>query len=288
MRGFLPDYELRAVKRLSEATAILHAEPGVWRPFSGGTDLMVLFEAGQLAHKKFINLWGLNELRGIKVAANEIILGALTTYREIQAHPVIQKEFPMLALAARETGALAIQNRGTLGGNIANASPAADSPPALLAYLSDLELTSQSGRRWLPYHEFHTGYKKSVLRPDEVISRIRLPRTTKGLVQFYRKVGTRKAQAISKTCFAGVARIKKNTIIEMRIGLGSVGPTPIRLPKTEQLLLGQKLSAADLISRAKESVKTEITPIDDIRSTARYRLTVTANLIEQFINLIRD
>jgi len=165
MRGYVPTYQLVSPRKLSEALTALAREPGVWQPFAGGTDLMVLLESGRLQHKNYLNIWNLAELRGIEVSAEHITLGALTTYTEVQANPILREEFPMLCQAASETGGLAIQNRGTLGGNIANASPAADSPPALLAYDAEIELTSSTAARWVPYHGFHTAYKKMIMRP---------------------------------------------------------------------------------------------------------------------------
>ena len=139
MRSYLPSYRLLTPRRLSHALELLAREPGVWKPFAGGTDLMVLLEAGTLTHTNHLNIWDLEELRGIEVSDTEVTIGALTTYTDIQSNQVLREEFPMLCQAASETGGLAIQNRGTLGGNIANASPAADSPPALLVYDAELE-----------------------------------------------------------------------------------------------------------------------------------------------------
>jgi CO/xanthine dehydrogenase FAD-binding subunit len=287
MRAYLPDYELRTPKDLSGALATLAHEPGVWRPFAGGTDLMVLFEAGRLAHRKFINIWNLAELRGIEVAPAHVTLGALVTYTEVQAHEVLQREFPLLCRAAAETGGLAIQNRGTLGGNIANASPAADSPPALLVYDAELELVSQSGARWVAYQDFHTGYKQMLLGSDELLRRIRLPRETGGWQQYYRKVGTRKAQAISKICFAGAAQIERGQITDIRLALGSVAPVPLRCLKTEEFLRGQQIDEGT-ISTARAELSKEIVPIDDIRSTANYRLRVAANVLEDFLLKLKN
>ena len=188
----------------------------------------------------------------------------------------------MLCQAASETGGLAIQNRGTLGGNIVNASPAADSPPALLAYDAELELVSTRGTRQMPYQGFHTGYKQMTIRPDELLARIRLPRTSKDLHHYYRKVGTRKAQAISKTCFAATARIENETVADVRIALGSVAPVPLRCLKTESVVRGARIDQ-DVIERAKNEFAGEITPIDDIRSTRTYRLKVSLNLLEDFL-----
>src|SRR5262249_30594565 len=151
-------------------TLDLFAQPNnKWKPFAGGTDLMVLLEAGKLPHQSYVNIWQLDELRGIEVTDDYVVLGALTTYTEVQEHPVLPKEFPMLCQAAGETGGIAIQNRGTLGGNIVNASPAADSPPALLAYDADLEFISKSGKRRIQYADFHQGYKQMDIHADELL-----------------------------------------------------------------------------------------------------------------------
>src|SRR5436190_18223541 len=233
MRAYVPTYQLISPRKLSEALSALAREPGVWQPFAGGTDLMVLLESGKLPHKNYLNIWNLNELRGIEVSNEHVTLGALTTYTEVQSNPVLREEFPMLCQAASETGGLAIQNRGTLGGNIVNASPAADSPPALLAYNAGVELFSVHGSRWVPYQSFHTGYKQTIMQPDELLAHIRLPRLRPDLTHYYRKVGTRKAQAISKVCFAATARIDEGIIDVMRIALGSIAPIPLRCRKTE-------------------------------------------------------
>ena len=285
MRAYIPNYRVVAPTDLSETLALLASEPGVWKPFAGGTDLMVLLEAGKLTHKNYLNIWSLNELRGIEVTDSHVTLGALTTYTQVQSHAVLRSEFSMLCQAASETGGLAIQNRGTLGGNIVNASPAADSPPALLAYDAELELTSASETRWIPYHGFHTGYKQMQLRGDELLTRIRLPRRTQKWFQHYRKVGTRKSQAISKICFAGVALLNDGSIEDLRIAFGSVAPVPLRCVKTEEALRGKQL---DDNSRelAQQTLAQEIVPIDDIRSTKQYRLKVSLNLLQDFLSRI--
>ena len=283
MRANVPSYDLRVPASLSEALGLLAREPGVWHPFAGGTDLMVLFEAGKLSHNRFLSLAKLADLRGIEVSTDAVILGALTTYTEVRKHPILQAEFPLLCSAARETGSIATQNRGTLGGNIVNASPAADSPPALLVYDAEIELISARSVRWLPYHGFHTGYKKIQLASDELLRAIRLPRRATPWRQYYRKVGTRKAQAISKVCFAGTAQMEAGTIRDIRIALGSIASIVIRAVNTESILRGAKLTP-ETIANAKEHLAREISPIDDIRSTARYRLRVAQNLLEEFLS----
>jgi CO/xanthine dehydrogenase FAD-binding subunit len=282
MRAYLPGYELRAPANLDEALCLLDREPEAWMPFAGGTDLMVLLEFGKLRLGKFLSLWNLRELRGIEETPEHVTLGALTTYSEIQRNVILQREFPMLCQAARETGAVAIQNRGTLAGNIANASPAADSPPALLAYDGQVELISEGGKRWVPYREFHVGYKKTLMRSNELISRVRLSRLSKYSRQSYRKVGTRRAQAISKVCFAGVLQLEGMGIREVRLAFGSVATIPLRCHKTESTLRGQPIMAG-LPEFAKETLWQELSPIDDFRSTADYRRRVAANLLEEFL-----
>lgn len=282
MRAYIPSYELVTPNSLDEVLSLLAREPRKWKPFAGGTDLMVLLEAGKLSHCNYLNLLPLQELRQINVQEKHVTLGALTTYTDVQRNAVLADEFPMLCQAASETGGLAIQNRGTLGGNIMNASPAADSPPALLAYDAELELSASRGTRWISYDGFHTGYKQMGIRDDELLTRIRLPRSAVRLVHYYRKVGTRKAQAISKVCFAGVLRVNGNSIQEVRIALGSVAPVPLRCSRTEDVLRGQEISD-DLTKAAIKEFSAEISPIDDIRSTRNYRLRVAQNLLTDFL-----
>jgi CO/xanthine dehydrogenase FAD-binding subunit len=270
---------------LAAALERLASEPGAWKPFAGGTDLMVLLEAGKLPHKKFLNIWNLAELRGIHVAVEHVTLGALTTYAEVQRHEILAREFPLLCRAAAETGSVATQNRGTLGGNIANASPAADSPPALVVYGAEIEIVSAGGTRWAPYASFHTEYKKMNLRPGELIRAIRLPRSHAGWKQYFRKVGTRRAQAISKICFAGVGRVEAGRIADVRVALGSVGPTVLHAVRAEELLRGQRLGSVDLPA-AQDALSAEIVPIDDMRSTARYRRNVARNLLAEFLEVL--
>lgn len=267
---------------LAETLDRMAKEPGVWEPFAGGTDLMVLLEAGKLPHKKFLNIWNLAELRGIETSADHVTLGALTTYTEVRGHEILAREFPLLCRAAAETGSVATQNRGTLGGNIANASPAADSPPALLVYDAEIEIVSASGVRWIPYQQFHSGYKQMDLQPAELIRGVRVPRNKNAWRQHFRKVGTRRAQAISKVCFAAAARMDPDRIGDVRIVLGSVAPTALRAVRTEEVLRGQRPEPA-ILRVAQDALAREIAPIDDIRSTLRYRRTVARNLLAEFI-----
>lgn len=281
----MPSFELRTPSNLAAGLDLMAREPGEWRPFAGGTDLMVLLEAGKLPHRRYLNIWNFRELRGIALSDAEISLGALATYTDIRRQPELQREFPLLCLAAEETGGVATQNRGTIGGNIANGSPAADSPPALLVYDAALELISANGTRRVSYANFHTGYKKMNMRPDELVARIILPRGGIGWTSYYRKVGTRRAQAISKVCIAAAAKLVNGEIADIRIALGSVAPSVIRATKTENTLRGKKLDAA-AIEAARAALAEEIAPIDDLRSTSRYRSRVAQNLLEEFLQSV--
>jgi CO/xanthine dehydrogenase FAD-binding subunit len=286
LRSYVPAYEMEAPRDLSDALEFLARESGAWKPFAGGTDLMVLLDAGKLSHRRFLSIWKLPELRGLEVTSTEVVLGSLTTYTELRKNEILMREFPLLCRAAAETGSVATQNRGTLGGNIANASPAADSPPALLVYDAELELVSASGSRWMPYHGFWTGYKQTGLRTGELIRRIRLPRTTREWKHsYYRKVGTRRAQAISKVCFAASARMDAARISDLRIALGSVAPTVLRAVETEKVLRGNRLTPA-VLKAAQDVLTREITPIDDTRSTARYRSRIAQNLLAEFCEML--
>jgi CO/xanthine dehydrogenase FAD-binding subunit len=282
MRSDPNDYELVAPGNLSAVVSLLADQPGSWLPIAGGTDVMVQYAAGKLTARKMVSLWNLPELRQIEVADSELNIGATCTYSQIRNHQVVKKEFSLLASAASWTGGIANQNRGTLGGNIVNASPAADSLPALLVYEAELMLVSVRGERRVPYVDFHTGYKKTLLAPDELIRAICLPRRTSGYVSYSRKVGARNAQAISKVCLAGLGQLSNGKVDDIRIAAGSVAPVPLRLRETEGVVKGNTIDSA-LMQHAKKAAAGEIRPIDDIRSTAAYRSAVLGNLVMEFL-----
>jgi CO/xanthine dehydrogenase FAD-binding subunit len=296
MIPLLEQFQLATPGSLRDALDDLAQHPGA-QPFAGGTDVMVVLEAGHLPPGRYVSLQSCRELRGIQETPNGVAIGALTTYTEIRNSALLAERYPMLPMAASETGGVATQNRGTIGGNIANASPAADTPPALLVYEAELELMSSSGTRRVPYAAFHQGYKKMDLAPGELIARLHLPprdpvasafrrKTDTWRKDYYRKVGTRRAQAISKVCFAGSILMDGETIKDVRIALGSVAPTVVRATRTEDVLRGKKLDEAT-IAPAQEVLLTEISPIDDLRSTARYRGRVAANLLADFLRASR-
>jgi OHCU decarboxylase len=282
MRSDPAEYEIFAPGSLRDVIAFLADSVDPVLPIAGGTDVMVQYAAGTLRARKLVNIWNLPDLRRVEILPDELQIGAGCTYTDLRANETVKWEFPLLAQAASWIGGIANQNRGTLGGNIANASPAGDSLPALLAYDADLILTSIRGERRVAYRNFHAGYKKMDLTADELIRAICLPRLYEGYISYTRKVGTRRAQAISKVCMAALGRVEQGAILDARIALGSVAPVPIRLTETEKLLNGARVDPS-LVELARKTAATEIRPIDDIRSTARYRAAVVGNLVAEFL-----
>ncbi len=269
MRTALAELELLEPRTVREALSMLRDE-GPLVPLAGGTDVFVSLNAGTEARRRFLNLWGLRELAKIEMRGSALTIGALATFTDIVGSPPVERHFPMLAAAAREIGGLQIQNRATIGGNVANASPAGDSLPVLLAMDATVVLESHAETRKVPFGEFYTGYRQSVMRPDELIRAIEVP-LVRGR-QWFRKVGTRAAQAISKVVFAAVRAPRP------RIALGSVGATVLRARRTEDLL-----ASGGSLAEAQRMLMDEIRPIDDLRSTAAYRRRVAANLLARFL-----
>lgn len=285
MRSFLAEYDL-VVPDSIDALLELMARGEGWRPIAGGTDLMVLLNAGKLPFHRLVSLRKLKELRGISVDEEQVSIGAAVTYTDIQRHLILQSEFPLLCQAASWTGGVANQNQGTLGGNIANGSPAADSGPPLFVHDATIRLLSLSGSRCVPYSEFHLGYKTFAMRPDELLIAIDLPRREPIWRYHGRKVGTRRAQAISKVSFAAAARVEDDRISDFRLAFASVAPVPLRCSTTERILLGKSLTP-ETIMNARQILKSEISPISDIRSTGTYRSQVAENLLTEFLESLR-
>ena len=283
MRGNPEAHQLIAPGSLSGAIAQMAAAPGEWMPIAGGTELMVTHAAGRLSAQKLISLWNLPELNFVHVADDSISIGGGVTFGQIRRHAAIAADFPLLSRAASWIGSIANQNRATIAGNIVNGSPAADAPPTLLVYDAEIELISQRGTRRLPYADFHLGYKRSMLEPDELVLALHLPRRFTKHAQYLRKVGTRKAMAITKVALAATAIVEDGVVAEIRLAAASVADRPIRLTATEESLIGKSLSL-DTLHAAGTILLNEVRPIDDIRSTAEYRKHVAANLLDEFLS----
>ncbi len=287
MRANPNHYPLLAPRTLAEALTLLadpHSRP---TPIAGGTELMVAFNAGRLPPSPLLSLHYLHELRFLTEDNTGIHIGSATTFTDLRRSSIIARHLPLLAQAASWTGSVANQNRGTLGGNLVNASPAADSSPALLVYNATLTLVSATGFRTLPYTAFHLGYKSTALRPGELLHSIHVPHPAQHLHGYIRKVGTRNAQAISKVALAALAHIEDNLVTDIRLAAASLADRPLRLSATEQVLHNQTLTP-DSIAHARAALLAETNPIDDIRSTAGYRAAVAANLLEEFLVSLRD
>ncbi|HYK90176.1 MAG TPA: FAD binding domain-containing protein [Acidobacteriota bacterium] len=281
MRAYLPDFRVITTEDLGEALGVL--DEGVV-PLAGGTDLMVYLESGQLKPCCFLDLQAIPELRRGPRLDGVLILSPLCTFRDARVLPEIRGSFPLLAAAAREVGVIAVQSRGTWAGNIANASPAADGVPALMAYDAEIELSSRNGSRRVQLARFYRGYKLTDRRTDELITAIRLPLPAPGWRGYFRKVGTRRFQAISKTLLAG--RVLMGTggeVSDIRLIFGSVAPHTLRALRTEEVIRGRVLTL-EVIEEAAQILQDEISPIDDMRSSAAYRRRVSANLLRDFLS----
>ena len=253
---------------LSDALHMLRDE-GALMPIAGCTDVYVNLHFGLAKEQRYIDLWPIPELRGIGADGAAVRIGALTTYSELIRSPLVRRRIPMLVAAAREVGGRQIQHRGTIGGNIANASPAGDALPALAAADAVIVLRSASAERKVPFAAFFTGYRKTVRQDDELIVAVEVPKIEGR--QYWRKVGTRRAQAISKVMCAAVRGPS------VKVALGSVAATVVRLPQTERIL-----SSRGVLADAQAALEREIAPIDDVRSTGDYRRAVSANLLADF------
>jgi len=243
---------------------------------------MVLMNAHQLDAGEFLDIWRVDELRGIEDQGDALRIGALTTYTQLIKSELVQQHAPSLAAASRTIGAIQIQNRGTIGGNIVNASPAGDSLPVLAAYDAEVEIGSARSTRRVPFNQFYAGYRRTVLEPDELVLSVRLPKLKEDEVDFFWKVGTRRAQAISKTVMAVRARIDDKRVDSISIAVGSVAPTVVRAYETERLIAGSVVND-ELIKEARRTIAREITPITDLRSTEHYRRVVTGNVLVKFL-----
>ncbi len=251
------------------------------RPIAGGTDLMVAL-TGELGPPpaSVVDLWAIDDLRGIAIDGGSLALGALTTYTDIRRSALCREHVPALVDAAATIGAAQIQNRGTLGGNIANASPAGDTLPVLLAADAVFVVGSERGEREVPAAEFWTAYRQTALAHDELVLRIRIPLAADREIRF-RKVGTRRAQSISKVVLAAAWRGDAEWR-DVRVALGSVAATPIRAHGTEAALEGRP-PTPETADRAAETLAGELAPIDDVRSTAEYRRLVAARILHRMI-----
>ena len=268
MKTAIPSLALLTPRSVADALKMLRDESGAV-PLAGATDLYVSLNFGTLEARRFVNIWGLGALARITLSGTTLSIGALATYTDLIRSRLVRQRLPMLVQAAGEVGGLQIQNRGTIGGNIANASPAGDTLPVLAAAEAVIVLRSTAGERRVAFGDFYTGYRQSMRRHDELITAVEIG-PVEGR-QWFRKVGTRAAQAISKVVMAATRSSRP------RIALGSVGPTVVRARLTERAL-----ATGLSLEEAARVLEGEIAPIDDNRSTAAYRRAVASNLLKRF------
>jgi CO/xanthine dehydrogenase FAD-binding subunit len=286
MRAALSAITVERPRTLRHALDLLASVPRPV-PLAGGTDLFVALNAGAEPRTSFLDLSALPTLRGIRASKNGVTIGAHATFREIREHAVIRRRLPALAAAAAEVGGWQIQNRATIAGNIANASPAGDSLPVLLAHEAVVHVASSRGAREIAMHEVFTGYRRCAFEADELIVSVSIPWPARGAIVMFRKVGTRRAQSISKVVFCGVLTRAGSKIANARLAFGSVAPIPLRARAAEHALEGASYSPRGgnpaLVEAAKTALARDIAPIDDIRSDREYRMDIAGRLIEQIL-----
>lgn len=267
---------------LPEAIALYAANSGRFPILAGGTDIIVQWRSGAINLEGLIDISGIGDLRTIEASDDAVNIGTLVTHSSIISHPTICEHVPALAKASATIGALQVQNRGTIGGNIMNASPAGDTLPVLIACDAMFLAQDLRGERWIPAKDMYIGYRKTSLATGEILTRISIPKKKKmEVIRFY-KVGTRRAQAISKVSLCVRATIQHGGIESITIAVGSAAPTIVRALGTETLLTGRAINSA-LIDQARYSLEDEISPIDDVRSTAKYRRFVAGSLLARFL-----
>lgn len=282
MRGDARSMTLLRPRTPQEAVAAYARDPQLI-PLAGGTDLFVAWNMGRLNDRGLLDLTRVKAWRGVRTLKGGVELGALATHAEIRDHAEVRRSLPLLAQACATVGAEQIQNRGTIGGNLANASPAGDTFPSLAVYNAVINAVGPDGRRSVPVQNFFSGVKKSVLGPSELLESVFVPFAAKPSRLLFRKVGTRAAQAISKTMFAGLLWLERDgSVAEARLSFGSLAPTVKRLAAAESFLKGRLLTP-EACDRAAGLLDSDCSPIDDIRSTRAYRLEASRRILRNFL-----
>jgi xanthine dehydrogenase small subunit len=283
MRGAAASMTVLRPRTVREALAAYANSPTAL-PLVGGTDVMVTWNLGEMNDRVILDLSRLRDWSRIDETTSSLRIGALATHTQLQQHPIVQRRFPLLVAACATVGGVQIQNRGTIGGNIANASPAGDTLPPLAVYNARVHVISANEKRTVPFLDIFAGVKKTTLRPGELIESIELPfLDKKPQREMFRKVGTRAAQAISKTVASALLWLARDgTVTDLRIALGSMAPTVRRLHAVETFVKGRKLTPAVIIE-ASALITADVSPIDDVRSTAAYRLATSQRLLEAFL-----
>ena len=279
---FLPEFDVLAPETLEQALEMLDQYgPDGARVMSGGTDLVIRMKEGAIRPGKIILLEKIESLKGISLAGKGIRLGARTSFEEIIASEEIRTKVPLLAAACRNVGALQLRCRGTIGGNIANASPCADGVCGLVALEAEVLLASRSGERRLPLAKCFKGPKETVFRSCEILTHVEFAIPEQPRNFFYLALGQRKALAINKISVACQAALdQRGRIQKARVAYGAAAPTILRGLKVERYLKGRALNTGTR-AHAVSLAEKEVLPIDDIRSTAEYRGKMTGVLLRR-------
>jgi CO/xanthine dehydrogenase FAD-binding subunit len=253
-----------------------------YKILAGGTDLCVLMNAGVIKPEGLISIWGLDGLKEITEEGDSISIGALATHTQVAENENVIKYFSSLSQACKSVGARQIQNRGTIGGNVMNASPAGDTLPVLLAYDAEIEVSNTEGSRLIPFTAFYTGYRQTALKDDEMVTHIKIKKPEANEKAAFIKIGTRKAQAISKVMACFRMGLDGDVIKSFAAAYGSVAAVPVRVTALEEFLIGKQLNET-IIQEAIQITKDNLHPIDDIRSTAEYRKHVCGVMVKRFL-----
>lgn len=280
----LADVEIYSVRTLREALELLSSVKGL-RVVAGGTDLIVQLRTGAVPKTNLLDVSRVDELRFVRFENGVLRIGALTTFMEIYRSELVRRHAPLLAEAAFTIGSFQIMNKATIGGNIVNASPAADSLPPLYAMDAELKIVGPRGERFVRIQEFYKGYKKLDLMADELVAEVRIRPPGEGYIGHFFKHGLRRGDAIAVVNGAVLLKLSPDGVVrDARVSLGAVAPTVVRSPSSERVLVGSRLSS-DVMWRAAEAVVNDISPIDDVRGSAAYRRELSVNYV--FMTLYR-
>ncbi len=284
----LSRFDMKHVTDVPALCHLMHDEHAAGRKvvlLAGGTDYMVELSQGDLLEDRLpvvIDISRMSDLQGISFDGVTLRIGAAATYLEIQRHAAVQRHTPAIAAMTYDVGGPTIHARGTLGGNLATGSPAADGVAAIAAYDPTLVLRSVRGQRRIPFADLQTGYKQDTRAPDEVFEAIEIVAPASSAAQIWRKVGTRSAQAISKVAMAAVAEVDEEVVVRFGLALASVAPVTALMPATRDLVSGAAIAELD-VAAVDAAVEADVSPIDDIRSTGAYRLHVAKAVVRDFL-----
>jgi len=277
----LPEFRLHRPEALSGALELLDALADC-RPIAGGTDLLLFLRDGTIRARHLIDVTGIEEMRGISLEGGEIRIGAATPLSEVASSELVAEIVPALTEAVFQIGSVQTRNQGTIGGNICNASPAADSAPPLLVLDARLDVSSKAGGRTIPVGELFAGPKLNSLEESELVTAIRIPEPPEGSGASFLKLGRRRGSTLSVVNAAAYVELDGGRCSAARLALGAIAATPIRVAPAEGLLVWKKPTKA-VVEGAASACRECVSPVDDIRGSAVYRRDMSAVLMRRAI-----